>query len=301
MAIYNTNQNRQFYVAKAYKTATPTAEGDVMMGKTEDGKQIWFKHFGKGGLTRTDIIDIDKISYIKLSTKASMQRKLKQAVVALDANVNGGVPIQGQDYILRIQINNFFSPGDASRYIKSSAVHAVKGMTAAQFYAKMVESLKMNFSREKKTADMEFLTFTASATGITITEVEQPWRLGVLSQEPVNFEVIPTKVLDDGEEVDWGTVTYSDTNTVIGNGKQIADLEYFCQAERGDIFRNMGWPNNIDVKYMVDPSLEYDVLDIHYFYSGDGVQVHKSEKDLTFVSNTTATLTSIKNAIEALM
>lgn len=300
--IFNTNQNRQFYVVKSVKTAgTPSVEGDIMMGKTEDGKQIWFKHFGKGGLSRTDIIDVDKISYIKLSTKASMQRKLKQAVVALDTNVNGGVPIQGQDYVLRIQINNFFSPGDASKYIKSSAVHATKGMTAAQFYAKMVESLKMNFSREKQTADMEFLKFTAGANGITITEVEQPWRLGVLSQEPVNFEVIPTKVLDDGEEVDWGTVTYSDTNTVVGNGKQIADLEYFCQAERGDMFRNMGWPNNIDVKYMVDPSLEYDVLDIHYAYSGDGVQVHKSEKDLTLVSSDTANLTSIKTAIEALL
>ena len=299
--IYNVNQNRQFYVVKSVKTTgTPSVEGDIMMGKTEDNKQIWFKHFGKGGLTRTDIIDVDKISYIKLSTKASMQRKLKQAVVALDSDVNGGNPIQGQDYVLRVEVKNFFSPGDASVYIKSSAVHATKGMTAAQFYQKMTESLVKNFSREDAVG-MNLLKFTAGANGITITEVEQPWRLGVLSQEPVNFEVIPTKVLDDGEDVDWGTVTYSNSNVTIGNGKQIADLEYFCLAERGDVFRNMGWPNNIDVKYMVDPSLEYDVLDIHYAYSGDGVQVHKSEKDLTLVSSTTANLTSIKTAIEALL
>ena len=302
MAIYNTNQNRQFYVVKSVKTAAgdPSIEGEIKMGKTEDNKQIWFKHFGKGGLSRTDIIDVDKISYIKLSTKASMQRNLKQAVIALDPNVNGGAPIQGQDYVLRVEIKNFFSPGDASVYIKSSAVHAVKGMTAAQFYQKMVDSLVKNFSREGAVG-MNLLTFTAGANGITVTEVEQPWRLGVLSQEPVNFVITPTKVLEDGEEVDWGTVTYSDTNTVIGNGKQVADLEYFCMGERGDMFRNMGWPNNIDVQYMVDPSLEYDILDIHYAYSGDGVQVHKSEKDLTLVSSTTANLTSIKEAIEELI
>ena len=301
--ITNLNQNRQFYVVKSVKTGTtePTVEGDIKMGKTEDGKQIWFKHFGKGGLTRTDIIDIDKISYIKHSTKASMQRKLKKAVLKLSEDVNEGNPIMGQDYVLRIEIQNFFSPGDASIYVKSSAVHATKGMTPVEFYTKMKNSLVMNFSREKQTADMEFLKFEADANGITITEVEQPWRLGILSQEPVNFKVIPTKVLSDGEEVEWGEVEYSDSNTVIGNGKQIADLEFFCMGERGDMFRGMGYPYNIDVKYMVDPSKEYDVLDVHYAYSGDGVQVHKSEKDITFVSDTTATITSLKTAIEALL
>ena len=63
------------------------------------------------------------------------------------------------------------------------------------------------------------------------------------------------------------------------------------------MFRNMGWPNNIDVKYMVDPTKEYDVLDLHYFFSGDGVQVHKSEKDITFVAETTAEMTKLKTAI----
>lgn len=299
--IYNTNQNRQFYVANSYKTGEPTAEGDVMMGKTADGKQIWFKHFGKGGLTRTDIIDVDKISYIKHSTKASMQRKLKQAKVTLNPDVNEGKLIPGQDYVLRVEVKNFFSPGDASVYIKSNVVRAVKGMTETQFYTKLKESLIANFSREKQTSNMEFFKFTSDATGVTITEVEQPWRLGILSQEPVNFEVIPLNILENGEEVTWGKVTISDTNTTVGNGKQIADLEFFCMGERGDMFRGMGYPYNIDVKYMVDPTKEYDVLDIHYAYSGDGVQVHKSEKDLTFVSSTTATITSIKNAIEALL
>lgn len=303
MAIYNVNQNRQFYVVKSVKTGTaePTAEGDIKMGKTQDGKQIWFKHFGKGGLTRTDILDVDKISYIKHTTKATMQRKLKKAVLALNPKVNEGKLIPGQDYVLRVEIKNFYSPGDASVYIKSSAVKATKDMTEAEFYTKMKDSLIMNFSREKQTAGMEFLKFEASSTSVIITEVEQPWRLGVLSQEPVNFELFPNTILEDGEDVTWGTVTYSDSTEVVGNGKQIADLEYFCMAERGDVFRNMGWPNNIDVKYMVDPTKEYDMLDIHYAYSGDGVQVHKSEKDLTFVSDTASVITSIKTAIEALL
>ena len=71
-------------------------------------------------------------------------------------------------------------------------------------------------------------------------------------------------------------------------------------AERGDMFRNMGWPNNIDVKYMVDPTKEYDMLDIHYFFSGSGVQVHKSEKDITIVTDNSTVMTALKSAVTAL-
>lgn len=302
MAIFNVNQNRQFYVITKVETKEPANEGEIKLGKTADGKQIFFKHFGKGGLTRTDLIDVDKICYAKVTPKTDMQRKLKKATVTLSADVNAGAPIAGQDYILRIQVNNYLAPGDACVLIRSGAVHAVKGMTAAQFYEKMVKSLEMNFSRDpqpllkfevSKTADE-----SSVANGIVITEVgDQPWRLGVLSQEAVNFEAIPTTVRYDGEEVFWGSTEYGETTTTIGNGKQVADLEYFCMAERGDMFRNMGWPNNIDVKYMVDPSKEYDMLDLHYFFSGDGVQVHKSEKDITFVTAEPTVMEALKEAL----
>lgn len=295
MAIFSTNQNRQFYVVKRIVTVTPTQEGDIQVSKTADG-EIFFKHFGKAGITRTDLINPDTSCYARLTRKAEMQRKTKKATVTLDPSVGGGAPIAGQDYVLRIYINNFLAPGDANTYVKVGAVHAVSGMTAATFYQKMAEVLTKSFSRESENGGL--LTFSHSAAGLVIEEVkDQPWRLGVLSQEPVNFEVYPTTVTYEGSEVVWGKVTMADTNVTVGNGKKIADLEYFCQAERGDMFRNMGWPNNIDVKYMVDPSKEYDVLDLHYFYSGAGVQVHKSEKDITFVGE--ANITSLIDAIQA--
>ena len=147
MAIFNVNQNRQFYVINEVVSAEPKKEGQIKLGKTADGKQFFFKHFGKGGLTRTDIIDVDNVCYAKETTKAKMQRKLKKATVTLSKEVNNGLPIAGQDYILRIQINNFFSPGDASVYIKSNAVHATKAMSenATLFYKAMLNSLVDKF------------------------------------------------------------------------------------------------------------------------------------------------------------
>lgn len=298
--IFNTNQNRQFYAFNEVVTVTPTKEGQIQLCKADSGKQIFFKHYGKGGLTRSDLIDVAKVSYAKMTPKADMQRKLKTATVTLDSNVNSGNPISGQDYILRIQVKNYLAPGDANVLIRSAAVHATKGMTPDQFYTKMHKSLEMNFKRDPQ-ALLKFelvksTDATPKAIGIKITEVEQPWRHGVLSQEPVNFEAIPTEVRFDGEDVTWGETAYADSTVAVGNGKQIADLEYFCMAERGDMFRNMGWPHNIDVKYMVDPTKEYDVLDIHYAYSGDGVQVHKSEKDITLVTSA-AVMNTLKTSL----
>lgn len=301
MAIYNVNQNRQFYVVSKFNStlgATPTEEGELCMGKDMDGN-IFFKHLGKGGLTRTDLINPDKICYAKETTAVEMQRKLKKAVVTLDSEVNEGKPVTGQDYILRVTINNYLAPGDACVLIKSAAVHATKAMATdvSAFYKKMAESLTLNFKREVQ----PLLEFEGDANGITITEVgEQPWRLGILSQDEVRFELTPTTIKVDNEDLIWGKVEYSETDEVVKNGKQVADLEYFCLAERGDMFRNMGYPLNIDVKPMVDPTKEYDMLDLHYFFSGAGVQVHKSEKDITFVSDTDKNLTDIKTALTEL-
>lgn len=292
--ILSTNQNRQFYVVTKVVTDTPKNEGELQMGETKDGKQIFFKHYGKGGLTRTDLIDVEKVCYAKLTSRTDMQRKTKQAVVTLSKDVNEGAPIAGQDYVLRIQVNNYMCPSDASVLIRSGVVHAKKDMTASEFYKAMAKSLELNFARDPQ----PLLTFEGTDAGVTIKEVkDQPWRLGVLSQEPVNFLIIPTEVRFDGEDVIWGETEYSESDEYVGNGRQIADIEYYCQAERGDMFRNMGWPNNIDVKYMVNSDKEYDLIDLHYFFNDSGIQVHKSEKDITFACEDAAVATAIKTAL----
>lgn len=290
MAIFNTNQNRQFYVLKTKKSDVKslTEVGDYFVKDLEDGTFVLY-HYGEGGLTRSDLIDAEKVTYARLTKADSMKRYQKIKKVKFSEE-HGDAPIQGQDYILRVEIHNYLAPGDANVYVKSNAVRATKAMVAnaEDFWNAMAESLEKNFYRDIKASGVKLLEFEPSSDGIEVKEVtNQPYRVGVVSQDVVNFELVPTTVTLDGEDVIWGEVESSVSETeYTGNGAQIADLEYFCMAERGDMFRNMGWPNNIDVKYMVDPKKEYDVLDIHYYYSGDGVQVHKSEKDLTVVAET---------------
>ena len=67
-------------------------------------------------------------------------------------------------------------------------------------------------------------------------------------------------------------------------------------GERGDIYRNMGFPNVIPTTYLVDPTKEYHVLDISYYYAGPGEGAQKSEKTISIVCADKTTLNNIITA-----
>jgi hypothetical protein len=235
--------------------------------------------------------------------------------VALDASVNGGNPITGQDYLLNIVLRAFYLDTDNQEYYKFGAVHATAAMTSdkKEFYKAMVASLNANFSREvgataTSNPYLEFSAGTAgSEDGIYIIEKEQGWTLGTEAQRRVEFEVFPQTVYTSGNDEVWGKVidqTPAMSAAVvgvdaIGNGKKIADLEYFCMGERGDQYRNMGWPNVIKTEYLVDPSKEYNVLELHYAFTDTGVNSYRSEKDITIVAEDKAELNSLIGAINS--
>lgn len=325
MATFSTNQVRQLYVAKTLKTApvlASDAAGTIAVKNDTAKNHLYFEYKGADNLMRSDLIDIKNILYAKATDADAMAHELKSVTVALDTNINGGAPVAGQDYILRIAFRQYVGMSDEDQYFKYGMVHAHAGMDADEFYKVLALSIAKNFSREvvplikievhsKATKDKGgfdsngymVVTPTTKDNGksdatnpyyitealvtdidsIRITEVEQPWRLGVMAQTPVYFTVQPTTVLVSGDERIWGTVTDNEDAGTIDNGKKIADLEYFCMGERGDIYRGVGFPNNIPTTYLVDPTVKYNVIDIHYAYVDSNESVQKSEKTITLV------------------
>lgn len=325
MAVYSTNQVRQLYVATSVKSpnvlATDAAGTIAVKGDTPKS-HVYFEYKGADNLMRSDLINTKNIIDVKVSKPESMAYKMKSVTVALDANVNGGAPVAGQDYLLRIRFNQFVGMSDEDLYFKYGMVHAYTGMSADEFYKVLAQSLAKNFSREvvplikievhsKATTSKGgfdsngYMVVTPSTKdngkndntnpyyngtsavvkdidSIRITEVEQPWRLGIFAQVPVYFTVQIVPVTIDGDERLWATVTEG-TNGSIGNGKIIADLEYFCMGERGDMYRGIGFPHNIVTTYLADPSKTYYVFDVHYAHEDGGVSVQKSEKTITIV------------------
>lgn len=306
---------------KTLQVLASDAAGSIAVKNDPAKNHLYFEYKGADNLMRSDLIDIKNILYAKATDANAMAHKLKSVTVTLDPNVNSGTPVAGQDYILRIAFRQYVGMSDEDQYFKYGMVHAYAGMGADEFYKVLALSIAKNFSREvvplikvevhsagtagkggfdsdgymvvtptTKDNGKEDTTNPYYATGtlvtdidnIKITEVEQPWRLGVMAQTPVYFTVQPVAVMVNGDERIWATVIES-TKDTIGNGKKIADLEYFCMGERGDIYRGVGFPHNIVTTYLVDPTKTYHTFDIHYAYVGNNESVQKSEKDITIV------------------
>lgn len=134
-----------------------------------------------------------------------------------------------------------------------------------------------------------------STTGIIFEEVEQPWILGTMPLEFMNFTVQPTTINDGVEERIWGTVTELTPVKKIENGKMVADMEYFYMGERGDQYRNIKWPNTIKTNYLVNAAVKYNILDITYAYQGSGEDVQKSQKTITIAVPKVGSPNSVSN------
>lgn len=80
MAIYTTNQVRHMYVMKS---TSLSQEGGLTVSKTDDNK-IYFTFNGKGGVLRSDLIDLNKIEYVKFKEGSAYNRYLKQATITLN-------------------------------------------------------------------------------------------------------------------------------------------------------------------------------------------------------------------------
>lgn len=311
MATFSVNQVRQLYVATAFKTPhvlASDAAGSIAVKNDTAKSHLYFEYKGADNLMRSDLIDTKNILYAKATDATAMAHDLKSVTIALDSNVNGGAPVAGQDYILRIAFKQYVGMSDEDQYFKYGMVHAYAGMDASEFYKVLAISLAKNFSREvvplikieikttsattEVTPTTKVADLTGTYTGVVITEVEQPWRLGVMAQTPVYFTVQSVPVTVNGDERYWATLTES-TSGSIGNGKTIADLEYFCMGERGDMYRQVGWPHNIPTTYLVDPAKAYCVFDIHYAYVGSNESVQKSEKTITIVCADKAELNKV--------
>ena len=320
---------------KSANVSASDAAGSIAVKADTAKNHLYFEYKGADNLMRSDLIDIKNILYAKAIDADDMAHELKAVTVTLDSNVNSGAPVAGQEYILRIAFRQYVGMSEEDQYFKYGMVHAYTGMDADEFYKVLALSIAKNFSREvvplikievhsaatkskggfdsngymvvtpttkdngkSDTTNPYYAsdTLVTDIDSIRITEVEQPWRLGVMAQTPVYFTVQSVPVTVNGDERHWATLTES-TSGSIGNGKLIADLEYFCMGERGDIYRGVGFPNSIPTKYMVDASKKYYVLDIHYAYVGSNEAVQKSEKDITIVCADKAELNKIITAV----
>lgn len=320
MEIFTANQVNQVYVANAYKATNANTKltkadtlGTIAVGKNTVEGAIYFQHVGAGGLTRSDLIDVKKILYGKATPASAMARNLKVATVTLKNDLLSNSKLTtAEDYVLRIKFDQVIGLSPEHQYWKYGVVKGVKDMTATNFYKTLALSIAKNMSREAvqlvsvflKTSNSEVevtsttaeSSLTGTYTGVVIKEVEQDWILGIKQQRPVSFTVEPVSIKVNDSDFIWGDVAYTNGAT-IGNGKKMADYEYFYMGERGDQYRMVNWPDYIPTKYLVDPTKTYDTIALHFAYTGANHAVQMSEKDITILVPSDATVGSGNDAV----
>lgn len=255
MAVYSTNQNRHFYIAKRFADGTTVPQvgsatsqaGDIQVKCINDGldKEFYFVYQGADTVLRSDRIPLRNLNYIKAIPAWDMLTVLKKVTVTLNGNVNGGEPVAGEDYVLRIAFRQFYGMSDQDVYFKDAVVHVgpeitnptgnvtINGSSVARtpkiaFFEAMVKALNLSFSREIGATKEEnpYLSFTFDAGAMYIWEKDQTkfWHLGTETYEKVNFEVYPTIIFDrngSGEEVIWGEAKETERPLyVIDNNSQ---------------------------------------------------------------------------------
>lgn len=303
MAIFHTDQVRQFYIPLAKAEAALTDASPVgALRLNSNAEDVWFEYMspnggynGGAGPVRSDLIHKGCIDYIKITP--AKPRKLKRLVVSLNPDINNGDPVVGQEYILRFR---FYGLGVGGNDIQlpffGGSYRVQEGDTGAEVMTALKAMIDLNTQRNPN----PYITATVSGNTLVIEESLQPWVRGKKEGAQVNFTVETPMVLYNGGYFNWGQVedTTATNDNEIGNGRIVADMEWFYLGERGDEYRDYGYPMNFDTVYLADSTKQYQFVEIQHYYRGDAEDIQHSKKWLTLAVPTDGAYTAAQLATD---
>ena len=306
------NQAKQLFVAKSYAEITDSAKavGQIYAKQSADKEDLILKYVNvKGEQVGSGIIPVANILHVKAASAESQREYLKEWEVTVSDKVNSGNLKADVNYTLSINIGNYLDNSDVNKYNKVVGVHAYDDMTKSDFYKQLAMDVAKNFSKEidkplkvfigtteiepnTTEEDLEDLT----ATSIIIKEAEPYWYRNSFDLKRYDIHVESGDVDISGKRP-WATIeeTVSTTN-YIGDGKKTAELEDFCMTLSSD-WAHKGFTTPLSPETMVDPTQEYNYLNIHWCYVGNNESPQKSEKDIVVVSTEKSVINSIISAI----
>lgn len=271
MAVYSVNQATQFYVVATAPTVKTTKDGKVKIVGLGANKDL-----------ATDLINKNKVISVTTKEAASLVPVVNAKKITI-SEANPGA------YIMRVIINNYFAEGATGAYIKHASAYIAAGEDAAKLAKKLADSLKNGLKRDIEPA------FSVAADGavITITPLATEWVLGrkATTIPEIVVELVPTDPME--MEASWADITEQTVEAAAVAPNRdlayeiLADYEYFCLGERGDIYRGAGWPNNIETKGQIKQDEDYTVVTVHYYDDLTNEAVQKSEKTAVFACTST--------------
>jgi len=316
---FSTNQVMQFYCV----SEAPTLQKFGPSGKET---HAFLEVANAAGETvRTDLIQLGHILSVKYVQAADDTKALKGVGIVLNSNVNGGDPVVGQDYIIRVMVRGTI--GEECTYTKQASYVAKTGDTAGTVLAGLAGNLLLNVTEDypiyelydstvaaanKLTATVSNGAIVLKKNGTTVTEVTKlviaepkpAWKLGTFPETTLNFVVTNAPIVISSTEVsDWATYDSVPAGT-LPNTHKVADMEYFAEGEKGaDDVHGFSIITNGNVSLAVDANdtTGYNVLTVQYYHAGARDAVQKSERTLVIVAKAAVSLSTLASAFEALL
>ena len=292
--VKSTNQVTQFFVVE--KTAVLKKIKDPS-GTVVTGYQVVVDDRDTTDVIPTkQVLGVNKV----LATADSEKLYRKVLKVKLSADVNGGAPVAGQDYIISLKFRGLI--GEEDTIEKVAMAHATASDTAATLLQKLAKSFIDNASVEEsplyevKTVAGVALSddvSTITEEGFVIVEAKPYWRMGTFIEALAKIDVSTRPIILSGEEEDKWLNSYKFVadkegtySTAIMNTHRVADMEYFYKGERG-VSAGLNAPYDLqiplDLRVDAGHAAGYDILTIHYAYVGANASNQKSEKDIVLV------------------
>lgn len=294
MGLAGQNQVRHMYVGASPASTVSTmatlksagvANDFLLLGK--DGAAVSaggdFKLFQKDALGNIISSDTIKAGNVLHASSAAYQAAVNKAVTISGLTVDANTL-----YSVRIEIQGHGSLSQEDTYLKQASYKAVTGNDQEDIVDGLITSLNANFSREVGSTASSNVAFTFAKTGsganaaLVVTGKEQG--AGFDGNKK-------TKVYDDFT-VDISCTTYPTVAVTaapskgVGTGYQVMEMEHFLLGERGDVYRQGGYPHNIVGPALVSTAAgTYDIVEISYYDEGRD-EAKKSKKTLTIVQPT---------------
>lgn len=262
-------------------------------------------------LFNTDIFS----QYQKHTRVRAVDTKYQRKTVVIKPKSNifdGNGKVQSNDVAaIHLTIKNFLVLGEYNTYMKDGYAQLNTTMTQDELLFQLAKSLVQNMSRDNNlginvyigtatvsgatpVVTMAQLKDAKSITDVTMTNAdciaiqENPmqWELGRFYHERPSFDV-STNLIEVGVampvEMAWAEdvtdYTFYDRGGVP-NGRAAAEIEYFCQAQRGDKWGKGGYPYTFHAEGLIDPTKEYDIVVFDITYRGDAEDIQYSPKQL---------------------
>ena len=287
--IFPENQVRNFYVVTGNNLSATNNKG-AAEASIKDGK-FYVKYVDANGKVITsDRINIESIRDIRISRPEGFRARTWTSTMTLPASVQNG-----DTFMLYLELGNIFNFGEGERFFYSYPIVKTSAITTAAQLATAFATMLSKVLKYNKIMSSVFESVTASGANLVFTEAAQDFN-SLLSYYPhkVKVSITSAAVHANGTTEDYISGITEGTSAANSrtNGYKVAAMERYFSKVRADLYGWNGYPD-VNPSTMITNDGDtntYYILDIKYYRQLHGINVQKSEKEMSFAATSVATL-----------